>query len=126
MDALHSMTLKQLEELRENLQCSYDSYEEVFQSGIDPCRQSAEVVRQEYSLRISAVEAEISARKNSKRAFYRKTLQSTIDALTEFKVSTSREMQGKISDGEMDKRLSRMNNLIHDLLSMKEDFDGQK
>ncbi len=126
MTGLHGMTLDQLVQLKENLQRSHDSYEEVFRSGIDPCRESAEEVRREYASRISAVEAEISARKNSKLAFYKKTLQRTVDALTEFKVSTSREMQGKISDDQLNKRLSYMNNLIHDLLSMKEDFDGQK
>ncbi len=126
MDDLHEKTLEQLCQLLENLQRSHDSYEEVFRSGIDPCRESAEEVRREYASRISAVEAEISVRKNSKRAFYKKTLQRTVDALTEFKVSTSREMQGKISDDQLNKRLSYMNNLIHDLLSMKEDFDGQK
>ncbi len=126
MTGLHGMTLDQLVQLKENLQRSHDSYEEVFRSGIDPCRESAEEVRREYASRISAVEAEISARKNTKLAFYTKTLQKTIDALTEFKVSTSREMKGKISDDQLEKRLSYMNNLIHDLLSMKADFDGQK
>jgi ElaB/YqjD/DUF883 family membrane-anchored ribosome-binding protein len=126
MTDLHGMTLDQLVQLRENLQRSHDSYEEVFQSGIDPCRQGAEDVREEYASRISAVEAEIGVRKNSKLAFYKKTLQRTVDALTEFKVSTSREMQGRISNDQLDRRLSYMNNLIHDLLSMKADFDGQK
>jgi len=123
MDALQNMTLEQLEKLRERLRRSYDFYEEIFRSGIDSCSNEAEILYREFNKRISEVEAEINARKSSKSAFYRHTLQGAIDTLIEFKTS---EIQEKISEEEMKKRLLSLNKLIQDLLSMKEDFDEQK